>query len=220
MCPETFDLELVGPFEKQLDLPALLLPPGNDLCIQVAGVGHKREFLAGFRILVANHAQRLAHLARQNGPVCSDPLGFSAWPLVNPLYLRVPLEPGDKENPVLREALEPLVIREPHVKDDHGIRWQLQGFGPCTLMAVAACEVREFGQIAIAIQPHVQLDGALGFAEYGPWKNAEAQIDNRGIEGIEFSFERELPALLEELLADRLVQGSRLLLTGPGKDCS
>ena len=90
-------------------------------------------------------------------------------------------------------------------------------------MAFAVCEVQEFGQIAIAIQPHMQLDGPLGLAECGPWKNREAQIDNRGIEEIQLAVEleavpgRELAALLEQLVEDRLVQGSGLLFIDPGK---
>ena len=157
--------------------------------------------------------------------VCSDSLGFSAWPLAEPLYARVALEPGDKENPVLREGLEPRVIREPHVKDDHGTRRQLQGLCPRALMAFAVREVEELGQIPIAIQPHMQLDGALGLTECGPWKNGEAQIDNRGIEEIQLAVELEavlggeLPALLEELVEDRLIQGGGLLLIDPGKGC-
>ena len=93
-------------------------------------------------------------------------------------------------------------------------------------MAFAVCEVQEFGQIAIAIQPHMQLDGPLGLAECGPWKNRETQIDNRGIEEIQLAVEpeavpgRELTALLEQLVEDRLVQGSGLLFIDPGKGCS
>ena len=93
-------------------------------------------------------------------------------------------------------------------------------------MAFAVCEVQEFGQIAIAIEPHMQLDGPLGLAKCGPWKNREAQIDNRGIEEIQLAVEpeavpgRELTALLEQLVEDRPVQGSGLLFIDPGKGCS
>ena len=41
-------------------------------------------------------------------------------------------------------------------------------------MAFAVREVQEFGQVAIAIQPQMQFDGPLGFAECGPWENGEA----------------------------------------------
>jgi hypothetical protein len=39
------------PFEKEFDPPTLFVQLGNGLCIQMACVGDKREFLAGFRIL-------------------------------------------------------------------------------------------------------------------------------------------------------------------------
>ena len=93
-------------------------------------------------------------------------------------------------------------------------------------MAFAVCEVQEFGQIAVAIEPHMQLDGPFGLAECGPWKNREAQIDNRGIEEIQLAVEleavpgRELAALLDEFVEYGFIQGSGLLFIDPGKGCS
>ena len=56
----------LAPFEEQLDRPVLFVQPDNGPGIQVASIAHKPESLAGFMNLVANHAQRLAHLVQQN----------------------------------------------------------------------------------------------------------------------------------------------------------
>ena len=66
-------------------------------------------------------ASRWSALSQSSCPAQWSGLQWSPWlsglAAVEPADLRVPLEPGDKENSVLREALEPLVVRKTHSVD-------------------------------------------------------------------------------------------------------
>ncbi len=44
-------------------------------------------------------------------------------------------------------------------------------------------------QVTAVVQPHVQFDGALGLTILRPGKDLQTQVNETGIQGIEFVFE-------------------------------
>ena len=99
---------------------------------------------------------------------------------------------GDKENRVYDQVIVPGVIGEAAIKTNKGSLRKFEGFGPADLMHLAAGHVHESGDKATGIQPHVQFNGPFFLPKLGPRKHGQAEIDHRGIQGIELALEGEL----------------------------
>ena len=69
---------LLDPLEKQLYLPALLVQIGNGLRAQVIGVGDEAQLFASLGVTVADHAEGVGNLAKDNLPIFADAFRLAA----------------------------------------------------------------------------------------------------------------------------------------------
>ena len=53
------------------------------------------------------------------------------------------------------------------------------------VMQFAVGDVDEGGDVAAQVEERVQLDGAFGPAEPGPWEQRQAEVDRRGVERVD-----------------------------------
>lgn len=111
-----FDLEvLLDAFEKQLDLPAGFVDLSDGLGCQRKVVAQKHVVLAGFRITVADTAQRNRAntgfaASDENGLVTGQPLGFQDITALSNTVSSIALLSSDKENALVIQAFKPRKI--------------------------------------------------------------------------------------------------------------
>lgn len=131
--------------------------------------------------------------------------------------------PGHEEDAVDIQLVIPGVIGVTAIDDENAVLGQPHGARGGDVVALAVGDVHERRQQAVMIQANVQFDGALHGAEPGPGKNAEAQANRRGVEGVELVLESEAMARRAALAACQqlgeqpCVQGTGLLLVDPGQ---
>lgn len=88
-------------------------------------------------------------------------------------------------------------------------------------MGLAVGDAQEGGEHAIVVESDVEFHRALGGAKFGPGKDAETEINCRGIERIEFVFKPEVVArgtrlaLRKELAGQLFVKGVGLFFVDP-----
>ena len=76
-------------------------------------------------------------------------------------------------------------------------------------MELAVADVDEGWNIAAQVEQRMHLDGSLGGAEACPWKDAQAEIDCRGIECVDRLFQLDRQAVAGVELPGRVDQAHR-----------
>ena len=99
------------------------------------------------------------------------------------------------------QVVIPRIIGIASVEDDKTALGQRQGAGRIDLMHPPFGDRQEGRQIAVMVQPDMQLDGTLGGTEVRPGQHRQAHVDDRGIERVEFVFETEAVLRAQSLAA-------------------
>ena len=128
------------------------------------------------------------------------------------------LHPGDEPNSVAGEIFKPSVIVVATVENDDRAGIEAQPACDVNLMGLALADMGEAGQVAVMIEQHMDLDGALGAAKGGPIVQAEAEVDDGGVERDQCVLEAKRPlALRRQPLAagQKLLEDGLIKLPGP-----
>ncbi len=123
---------------------------------------------------------------------------------------------GHEERPCFMDGMKPFEADVGFVDAVDAVRFELKkGFGRLDVMGFPVADVHETRNMPAMIELAVQLDGSLLLSKTSPVENAEAQIDGRGVDAVEwvvepetvFGSQRRCPADhgVEECLEDRAV---------------
>jgi hypothetical protein len=209
-----FDLQvLLDPLEKEFDLPAAAVEFGYLQGRQVQAVGQKDVFLAGLRVPIVDAAQafRVTGLplrgTQPDNLVGQDRAG--SRPALDHLIAGVGLEPGHEPDAGLVQAIKPGIIQISPVKDQQIVRLEVQVLDSPAVMGLAVGDQDALGQHPG--QNGVEFNGPLAGPEFGPGKDAGAEVDGSGIDDFDI---RRLLRLGGQFGAEPLVE----LIVGLFKD--
>ena len=93
--------------------------------------------------------------------------------------------PDDKERLRLMQDLPASEIGEAAIHDVKAASFGYQDVEYIDLVHLAIADVNEGWNIAAQVEQRMHLDGGLGGAETCPGKNAQAQVDSRGVECVD-----------------------------------
>lgn len=220
---------LLDPLEEEFHLPTLFVDLGDRPCCETEVVGQEVVLVAGFGITKSHSTQRnwtvlASFLCRPlDRLIASQTAGTID---LTPLRRAVPgttLDSGDEEDSLGIQLVKPAVVNVGAVTGNETATRQFQPFGTLDIRGFTLRECHEGRQIPAMIQADVELDGALGGAEFGPWEEFQAEVDDGCIQGVEPVLEAEL-VLWSDLLAsskkpikDLFVKEIGLLFVDPGK---
>jgi hypothetical protein len=99
------------------------------------------------------------------------------------------------------DGIEPPEVGVAAIQRHDGLFLQGHGVQELDIVHVAWCQADEGRNRSPQIQKGVKLDRALGLAERGPGEERQAQIDRRGVQGIDrvLQFDLQLFAPVERL---------------------
>ena len=97
------------------------------------------------------------------------------------------------------DGVEPPEVRVAAIQRHDGLLLQGYGVQEIDIVHIARCETDEGRNRSPQIQQGVKLDGSFGLAERGPGEERQAQIDRRGVQGIDrvLQFDLQLFAPVE-----------------------
>ena len=208
-----FDAQmLLEPFEEQLDLPAAPIELGDGQSRDGEVVGQENQHLAGFRIAIADAAERVGIIelgfqtGGHDGLVKAQAGGFVHGPGVTAGVAEVFLGAGDEESAGLMKPMESGEIEIATIHDVEGARFPDQLVEDVHVMNTARRDNDDGGKVALQGQPRMQFDRRLVSPKRGPRKEREAQINGGRVQCIgrrlEFKVERligvERGGLLDE----------------------
>ena len=201
------DLEiLLDAFEKQLDLPACFVDISDGFRGQAKVVGQKYVMLAGFGITVANAAQRDRAstgfgAADENGLVTGQTAALADLAPLNNAVGCVALLPDDEENSLIIQGIKPSEVGVRAIHHDDAVRGQRQRTANVDIVGLTVGDGDKTGQQTIVIESDMEFDGAFSAAEFGPRKYRQAQIDGRGVQGVELVLEAKAMSRRDALAA-------------------
>jgi len=192
VADETLDAQvLLDPFEEQFHLPAALVQRGNGQCRQCGVVGQEHQRLAGFRVFEADAPQLLGIILRDVKAIECDALvaDNARTPIdrhrIHPARIHAALGTSHEERTCLVQCEQTAEIQITPIHHVESARFDRQYVQHVDLVGLAVRDVDEGGDVAAQIQQGMQLDRRLGGAERRPWKQRQAQIDGRGIQGVD-----------------------------------
>src|SRR5271165_538464 len=181
----------LDPAKKQLDFPAALVDLRNGERRKSEVAGQKFQPLAGFQVAVCDAAQRVwigrGRSARgQNHRVVRDYTRALVHRMrVTPLQAEIGFAARDKERGVERKAMEPFKIDVAAIHYVEGAGLDGQFVEDIDVMHLAVGDADEGGYVAAQVQQGVHLHSGLAFAELGPWKQFQAEIDGGRIQRVQ-----------------------------------
>lgn len=188
-------------------------------------IGQEFVELAGFWIPVANppKVQFLVLAEDDNHMVGSDASAFPNRVSFENFVHGVGLEPGDEEQPRGAEGPKPGIVDVCFVEDGDGPLGEPEHLDHLGVMKSGIGDTDKGRQVSVVIEDCMDFE-ATPFSPIGcPWKGGQAELDDRGIEAVEFGFEAELMprshgrATLVELAENRLKELRWPLGVGIGK---
>lgn len=193
---------LLDPTEKQLDFPATRIQLGDGQCREKKVVGEKHETFLADGIEVVHPAQppALGYRIVEH----HDLIALQTCLLVDGLRVQSAaveslFRPSQKESFRLLNAVQPFEvdIAAVHQIDGTGLPDQL--IEDVGVVDFSTSDNDHRGNTATQIEQSVQFDGGLSFAELGPGKKRQKQIDGGGIQSVYrmVEFESEGIALVE-----------------------
>ena len=229
---EALDMQvLLDPFEEQFDLPATLVQLGDGQCRQAEVVGQIDKEAACLGVEEANTPQSVgvalsAVVTRQP----DDLIGTQAGLLVDRQRMHTSeahaaLGTDDEKCALLFEYVQPGKIQIATVHDVEGSRLDGQLVERVDIVQFPVADMHESGNRAAQVQQRVQFDGGLGPAKACPAKQAQTQIDGRGIESVNRSFQVgrqglvgvQSPSFANQVLRKVRIQAPVALLVGVGQ---
>ena len=227
---EGLDLQiLLDPLEEELHLPTLFVDFGDRPCCEPKVVGQEVILVAGFGIAKPHSAQwdwtvLLSLLSRPlNRLVARQTAGTIDFTSLRCAVPSATLDSGDEEHSLRIQLVEPAVVDVTTITGNDTAARQAQSLGAADVRRFSLCECHEGWQIATMVQAHMKLDGPLGGAELGPWKDFQTEVDDGCIEGVERVLEAKFVLRSDRLtlgkkpIKDLLVKEIGLLLVDPGQ---
>ncbi len=207
---EYFDPQVVlDPFEKQFDLPALLVKLGDDRRGQIDVVGEELVEIPGVGVAVLDPAEVRRIVLGRHGPGQSDHLiaedsrGLVGLLGFNHVILGVVLEPGDEVGAGRREAVEPPVIDVPLVHEIERASLNGQAVQSHDIVRFACGNEDKGGHIAAKIDERVEFDGGFVASKLRPWKKGQTKADGGRVERVDHGVQIDADRLID-------VQAARL----------
>lgn len=185
---ETLDLEvLLDESEEGLNLPAVPIDVRDGLSRQVETVCQELIMRTCLRVSVADSSQfeRSLRGVDQDILVRSQAVAFDDLSSGDHRIDHVLLLPGDEENLVLCQRLEPVEVDVSSVKHNDGPFGKLKGSGYLGFMALGIRNQGKGGDVAVVVEQKVELDPSSFFSEHGPGVGLEIEFDGAGVQAEE-----------------------------------
>ena len=209
LTPKAFNLEmLLDPLEKQLHLPSVLVEQGDVLCTEEEVVRVIDEAAVQLRSIVddsPDSARILLHVLFLGE---ADALVFEhivravkdAFPVDN-LVCRLALLPDDEEGSEHVDLIEAGEVKVASVKHIAGKSLVCEPVHRVDIMHLGIGNPVEYGNLRGDVNLRMDFDAGLGASELSPSEHGHAEVDGRGVDGIE-------PAMQLKLLRDTLGLGN------------
>lgn len=201
--PESFDLEmLLDPFEEQLHLPPVFIKEGDVLSGKVEIVRVINEAAMLLRGIIDNSSDSTRILLLVFFLREADALVFEhivipfkyAFP-VNNLVGRLAFLPDDEERSGCVDTIESGEVKVASVKHIASQRLICEPIHRVNIMHLGIGDSVEHGYLSNDVNLSMNPDARLGTSELCPSEYGHAQVDGRGVDGIE-------PAMQFKLLRD------------------
>ena len=187
---------LFDPFEKQFDLPAKFVQPGNRPWRQAEVVGQKQKSLVQLGIDVVYSPQKFGIIHRTFGAGQSNSL-IAAQPAILVYRTGFPacksqivFGPNHEERLLLMNVVQPPKIDESFVHDIEGPGLEQHMIEKMHIVLLTACNADKHRNIASQIELRMHFDGTFVAAMLSPREQRQAQIDDGGIQRIDCSLFR------------------------------
>jgi hypothetical protein len=198
--PKGFDTEmLLDPFEKQFDLPSVAVKKGNFFCFEVEVVGVVGEVPSKVRGIEYDAPERnwiVSTVSLACEPNCLIPqdivISFKHVFTFRDFIIRMKLLPYDEESSSLLNCVEPGEIKVSSIKHIASVPFVYQPVHGLGIMHICMADSVEDRYFSGNINLGMNLDAGLCASELCPSKDRHAQVDGRGINGIEPSVEFKL----------------------------
>ena len=192
---EGFDFQvLFDGFEEEFNLPALLVDGGNRARGQLHVVCQQDDFAPAHRIPDDHPTQEtelpfVGPAARQVDHLVGEDVALGGGEHRFGCRSSIALEPRDKEDVSLGEAVQKSIIHVTAINGDNGTFRPVEGSGHADLMGFTLGDDSKAGQASIVIEEQVQFDGPLGAAELRPVEYFQAKVNDRCIQAVELVLE-------------------------------
>ena len=200
LTPELFYLQvLLDPLEEEFYLPAVFVEVCYSYRLDTQCVGEEYELSVGFFVQIDDpadsvgiflpglHSVHMAYGIREYSGAFPEPL----FPTLR-LEVVVLLASDDKEGIRALYVVKTLEVIVTSVEDVERVLLVGYDIHGLRVMDFCRCDVEEGRHLGFNVIQRMHLDAAFPFPEQRPPENAQAQVDGRGVEGI------DVPAELED----------------------
>src|SRR3989338_7220328 len=161
---------------------------------------------------------------KHDGLIAAQPCGLVHGARVNATKEQIGFATDDKERLHLVQGEPASEVGEAAIHDVKAASFGYQDVEHIDLVHLAVGDVDESWNIAAQVEQRMHLDGSFCLAEMCPWKDAQAQVDGRGVERIGrlLQFHRKavagvkFPGNLDEAYREILVDVPVALFVGIG----
>ena len=181
---------LLNPLEEQFDMPAAFVNGRDSQGGQGEVVAQENQPLSSCSIAIANAPELVGVLAFAFGDFQSDDLvATDAAGSVHGLggtnvEPHVAFGAGYEEGGGQMDAKQPLKIDVTTIHHVNACGFKSQFVKDVYVMHTSICNADEYRDGAAQINHRMQFDGNLGATKCSPRKQRQAQVDGRGIKGI------------------------------------
>jgi hypothetical protein len=182
---------LFDPFEEQLDLPAAAVEVRDGFRVQLEVVGQEDQSLVVVGVVKRNPAQmRRITLPRIERLQHDRLVAACSGRLVGRMRIQPPEREvlpgaGDEECSGPRPAVEPLEVEVAAVHNVEGAGFGHEVVQEVDVVDFGRCYADKRGDIAAQVEQRVHLHGVLRALELRPGKERHAQVDDRGVQGVD-----------------------------------
>lgn len=205
LTPECLDSEvLLNPFEEQLNLPSVLVQKCDVLGCEKEVVRVVRERPLQLRGIIDDTSERdgvipFVPLSREtDGLVAEHIVGTvqEVIPVLN-VIIGMTLFPNDEEGSTDMDLIESCKVKVPSVKHIASLRLVCKPVHRVDIVHIGVGDSVEYRYLRDDVNLCVDFDARLGLSELRPAENGQAEINGRGVHGIE-------PSMQLKLLCDAL----------------
>src|SRR5258706_814099 len=182
---------LLDPFEKQFHLPALAIHAGDGGSRQSKVVAQERQPPARFRIDKPDSSQPCWIVSFAVVPdqvddlIADDSSGLVGRSGFDSSVAKVLASAGDEERASGGEAIQPGELQVSAVQHIECAAFEDQLVQTLQIAPFSCGNPQENRDVATQVQKRVELDGTLLLLVGGPGKEAKAQLDGGGVQGID-----------------------------------
>ena len=218
LSPERLDLEVLhDPFEEKLDLPSVFIKESDVLGCKIEVVRVISERTMQVRSIVDDTPDLawvllLVLLLRKDDGLVTQDIVFSVKNIFagNDFIFRTLLLTDDKEGSKHRNLVKSGKVKVASVKDI-ACQWFIcEPVHSIDIVHVGIGDSVEYGNLRDDIHLSVDLDARLRASELRPCKERHAEVDSRGIHGIESAVQLKLSGNPSLLRKEHHVEGKLL----------